>query len=105
MIGKRNPHTLRLTGIGEETQKAASRLADGVITRHVTIRPLRPKAGDRTINNLKIDLLDIVITQAAFVHDSGTKVLYHYVGIAHQFEGDVTPFVGPQIQRYAFLVA
>ena len=47
----------------------------------------------------------MVIAQAAFVHDSRAEVLDHYVGIAHQFNGDVTPFVGAQIQRYASLVA
>ena len=80
MIGERDAHALRLARIGQQAQQAAARLADGIVARHVAVRPVRTEAGNRTVNDLGIELFDVVVTEAAFVQDAGAKVLNKHIG-------------------------
>ncbi len=80
MIGERDAHALRLARIGQQAQQTAARLADGIVARHVAVRPLGTEAGNRTVNDLGIELFDSLVTEAALVQDAGTKVLNKHIG-------------------------
>src|SRR5215467_10238510 len=97
MIGKRNAHALRLSGVSKQTQKAAARLTDGVIARHITVWTRLAKTRNRTVNDFTVHRLDLVVSQAAFFQSSGPKVFDENIRIREELEHKLPRLILPQI--------
>jgi len=105
MIGKRYAHSPGLSRVRKQAQQPAPRLSDGIVPRHVAVRPLGAESGYGAVNDFGIEAFNLVVTQAALFHHAGSEILDQHVGSGSELERDLAPLTGPQIQGDAALVA
>ena len=103
-VTQRAAHTSRRSiGITGNAHHAGHSLCYNIIGRQIPHGAVLSKAGNRTVNNLRIDLLELLIRVAQLFHDSRLKVLHHDVAVSDHLVDDVLTFL--QIECNAFLAA
>jgi hypothetical protein len=94
--------TPRMPGDGHE---AAHALGDLIDAGTSFVRPVLTKARDAAVHDLRIDLPHGLVVHAEFVLHRGLVVLDHDVGLLHELEENLQPFLRLQVEREALLVA
>ena len=77
----------RRVGLGD----AAERLRHGVGARQVRVRPLRAVARDRDVDELRVDLAQLLVTEAVLLGGAGAEVLAEDVGAGDELAQDLAP--------------
>ena len=63
------------------------------------------EAGDRAINQPRIDRRERTVADAEFVHHAGAKIFHHHVGLCRELFDDRDRFWLREVERQAALVA
>ena len=93
---------VRLT---RQTHQAAVALNQQIVARLIRQGAGAPIAGDRTIDNVRLEATDCRISQAHALQRAGPKTLDEDVGVPHQGQHNVDGLRRLQVQGQATLVA
>ncbi len=87
----------RRIGLGDAAQRLRHRVGAG----QVRMRPLRPVARYRDIDETRIDLAQFLVAEPVLLGGAGAEVLAEDVGLRDQFFENVAAFLGLQVERDA----
>src|SRR3954452_18548901 len=105
MIGEGNAHRLWRLHVGQQAQKPAHRLADGVVTWLIGARPEIAKAGDRAPDQARIGRLALFVAEVEPLQRPGAEIFHDDVGSGDQLARSCLPRLGLEIEHDALLVA
>ena len=91
----------RRIGLGDAAQSLRHRVGAG----QMRIRPVRPVARDRDVDQLRIDLAQFLIAEPVLLGRAGTEILAEDVGLGDQLAQDLAPLRRLQVQRDALHAA
>ncbi len=88
-------------GLGD----AAERLRHGIGAGQARMRAFRPVAGDRDVDDLRVDPFQVLVAEAVLLGRAGAEVLSEDVGALDEAVEDLAPFRGFQIEGEALHAA
>src|SRR5215213_5360991 len=95
----------RVALVSVEHAYAAHGLCQKVLSGSVTPRPCRAVTGERTVHNLRIRLVDLLVTKAEAIQYTWPEVLDNNVCLIDEFLHAPLPFSRPQVDPEATLIA
>jgi hypothetical protein len=104
VIDERNARDFGIIQVGDQAHHAAKRLADGVEARLVAIRTALTIAGDRAVNQFRIQLRQLVIVEPELGSRRRAKIFQKDIRRRQEFAQDLVAFCLPQVQRNALFV-
>ena len=105
MIGQRYAHRPRMLQIGEQAEKPAERLTDGVVTRPRRIRTVAAEARDRAPHQARIVARNRVVAEPEPLHRADAEIFDQDVGGADERTGRGHALGALEIEHHALLVA
>jgi hypothetical protein len=94
-----------IAGSGALEHQSGDRLIGDVVRRPVLVGPGLPEAGDRHVDQPRIDRLRLLVAKAQARHRAGPEAFEQHVGLGDQRAQPLAAFVGLQIERDGSLVA
>ena len=104
MIGEGETHSLRIAGVREQAEKAAHSLANRVIPRAIPVRAGVSEAGNRTVDNFRIQFPDRLVSQTALGQSTGAEVLDKHIRSSEKSQQDIPAFILTNVECDAPLV-
>ena len=92
-------------GLTGNAHQAAAGLGDDVVAGTLGIGAVAAEARDSAVDDLVVDLLQHVVTHAQLVHNAGTVVLHHHVGLLDHLQKQLLALRRLQVQGNALLIA
>ena len=103
-VAQRAAHTGgRGIGVAGNAHHAGHSLRHNIVGRQIPHGAVLSKAGNRTVDDLRIDLFQLLIRVTQLFHNSGLEVLHHDVTVFDHLVDDVPALL--QVDRDAFLAA
>ena len=104
-VRNRRANDARVFGIDQQPQKPAGGLRDSVKGRAIALRPLAAKAGDRGVDEARVDALEARSIDIQPIRHTGAEILDEDIGLRHQLveHGEVLRVLG--INRDRTLIA
>ena len=96
-VGQRHARLHRLAargsvGLAGQTHQPAHALDNKVITSTVSVRPILPEAGNRAIDQIRLDNLQAGIVQPVSLESTGLEVFDKHIALAHQISDKLLAF-------------
>ena len=92
-------------GLTGNAHQAAAGLGDDVVAGTLGIGAVAAEARDSAVDDLVVDLLQHVVAHAQLVHNAGTVVLHHHVGLLDHLQKQLLALRRLQVQGSALLIA
>ncbi len=83
-VGHGRPQQARVARVGGDAQEARERLGDGIVARPVGVGPVLTEAGDRDIDQARVDRLQLLVVGPHARGRAGPEVLDVDVGLGDQ---------------------
>src|SRR5215212_2151873 len=94
----------RVALVSVEHAYAAHGLCQKVLSGTVTPRPCRAVTGERTVHDLRVRLVDLLVTKAEAIQYTRPEVLDDDVCLFDEFLYDLLTFFRPQVDAQAPLI-